>query len=123
MATFSSGKARWGGQKENHETPMDKKRKLVGSATSGVKVRSHRSVLSVVNLRADGGGSAGKASEAGTPPNGAVIGDGSSTSAEAVEALLNLKMVGKTKFDFKVFATLLLWFLNLLSFSSHWSLP
>lgn len=99
MATYSSSKPRWGGQKENqqqqNETPFEKKRKLVGNAASGgVKVRSHRNVLAVVNLRAEGG----KAVEATT----AVIGDGSSTSPEAVEALLTLKMAGKTKFDFKV---------------------
>lgn len=112
MATYSSSKSRWGGQKENQqqETPVEKKRKLVGSAASGMKVRSHRAVLSVVNLRVEGS-SAGKASEAGTPSQAVVIGDGSSTSAEIVEALLNLKMAGKTKFDFKVLHHwLFLWF-------------
>lgn len=106
MATYSSRKPAWGGQKENqqHETPMEKKRKLLGSAASGVKVRSHRSVLSVVNIRVEGS-PAGRSLEAGTPSKAgmaAVIGDGSSTSAATVEALLNLKMSGKTKFDFKV---------------------
>lgn len=106
MATYSSSKPRWGGQKENQqqgETPLEKKRKIIGNAAGGVKVRSHRNVLSVVNLRAEGG----KASEAGgTPSAAAVIVDGSSTTPEAVEALLNLKMVGKTKFDFKVLCRL-----------------
>ena len=104
MATYSSRKGVWG-QKENRpqETPAEKKRKLIGSAASGLRVRSHRAALSVVNLRVEG--TSGKAFEAGTPSKAgmaAVVGDGSCTDAESVDALLNLKMAGKTKFDFKV---------------------
>ncbi|KAG0624343.1 hypothetical protein M758_3G240900 [Ceratodon purpureus] len=103
MATYSSRKGVWG-QKENRqqETPAEKKRKLVGSAAAGLKVRSHRAALSVVNLRVDG--TPGRPMEAGTPSKGgtaAAVGDGSCTDAESVDALLNLKMAGKTKFDFK----------------------
>lgn len=105
MATYSSRKGAWGVQKENRqqETPVEKKRKLVGSAASGLRVRSHRAALSVVNLRVDG--TPGKTLEAGTPSKtlmASAVGDGSCTSPESVEALLNLKMAGKTKFDFKV---------------------
>ena len=105
MATYSSRKGVWG-QKENRqqETPAEKKRKLVGSAASGLRVRSHRAALSVVNLRVEATPPV-KAIEVGTPSKAraaAVDADGSDTSAESVEALLNLKMAGKTKFDFKV---------------------
>ncbi|XP_024381679.1 kinesin-like protein KIN-14N [Physcomitrium patens] len=103
MATYSSRKPAWGQKENQQETPADKKRKMVVSGASGLKVRSHRGVLSVVNLRAEGN-AVRKSLEAANPSKAgmaAVAGDGSSTSPDCVDALLNLKMVGKTKFDFK----------------------
>lgn len=109
MATHSSRKPTWNGQKENQpgqESPAEKKRKLAGKeAASGVKLRTHRTAFAMVGNTTPNGKSSMINSTCGTPSkNSAAMAaaDGSSTAAAEVEALLSMKMVGKTKFDFKV---------------------
>ncbi len=124
MATLSARKAGWGRgtpqqqpqqhvQKENSNgqetTPVEKKRKVtakeLGSST-GVKLRTHqrRAFASMLNVRlveSSSSSPAGKALLQGDAL-AAAGGDAASTLPSDVEALLGMKMVGKTKFDFKV---------------------
>lgn len=110
MATHSSRKPTWNGQKENQpgqESPAEKKRKLAGKeAASGVKIRTNRTAFAMVGNTTPNGKSSMINSACGTPSKNsaamAAAADGSSTAAAEVEALLSMKMVGKTKFDFKV---------------------
>lgn len=102
----------WGGQKENQgrDSPVEKKRKLAGNVASGVKIRTHRTAFSMVsNMRTvntpSGKSSSLSSNGGGTPMrfhSSGGVSDGVSIAAEDVETLLNMKMVGKTKFDFKV---------------------
>jgi hypothetical protein len=99
-------------QKENNngmETPVEKKRKVTGKelGSEGVKLRTHRRAFaSMINMRLESSSSsspAGKTVLQGEAAALAGVGDGGmSTSASDVEALLGMKMMGKTKFDFKV---------------------
>ncbi|CAM6020101.1 unnamed protein product [Sphagnum balticum] len=98
-------------QKENNngmETPVEKKRKVTGKelGSEGVKLRTHRRAFaSMINMRLESSSSsspAGKTVLQGEAAAVAGVGDGGmSTSASDVEALLGMKMMGKTKFDFK----------------------
>lgn len=116
MSTYSGRKPMWGGQKENQgrDSPAEKKRKLAGNVVSGVKIRTHRTAFSMVsNMRTvntpSGKSSSLSSNGGGTPmkmnsnlASSCGVSDGVSIAAEDVETLLNMKMVGKTKFDFKV---------------------
>lgn len=83
---------------------MEKKRKFFGSVVFGVKVWFYRSVLFVVNIRVEGS-FVGRFLEVGIffkVGMVVVIGDGLFIFVVIVEVFLNLKMLGKMKFDFKV---------------------
>lgn len=124
MATLSARKAGWGRgtpqqqpqqhlQKENSNgqetTPVEKKRKVtakeLGSST-GVKLRTQqrRAFASMLNVRLVESSSSSPAGKALLQGDALAAGggDAASTLASDVEALLGMKMVGKTKFDFKV---------------------
>ncbi len=124
MATLSARKAGWGRgtpqqqphqhvQKENSNgqetTPVEKKRKVtakeLGSST-GVKLRTHqrRAFASMLNVRLVESSSSSPAGKALLQGDALAAGggDAASTLPSDVEALLGMKMVGKTKFDFKV---------------------
>ncbi len=124
MATLSARKAGWGRgtpqqqpqqhlQKENSNgqetTPVEKKRKVtakeLGSST-GVKLRTQqrRAFASMLNVRLVESSSSSPAGKALLQGDALAAGggDAASTLPSDVEALLGMKMVGKTKFDFKV---------------------
>jgi hypothetical protein len=120
MATLSARKAGWGRgtpqqhvQKENSNgqetTPVEKKRKVaakeLGSST-GVKLRTQqrRAFASMLNVRLVESSSSSPAGKALLQGEALAAGgaDPASTLPSDVEALLGMKMVGKTKFDFKV---------------------
>ncbi|CAK9876044.1 unnamed protein product [Sphagnum jensenii] len=123
MATLSARKAGWGRgtpqqqphqhvQKENSNgqetTPVEKKRKVtakeLGSST-GVKLRTQqrRAFASMLNVRLVESSSSSPAGKALLQGDALAAGggDAASTLPSDVEALLGMKMVGKTKFDFK----------------------
>jgi hypothetical protein len=107
-------------QKENREAPTDKKRKI-GRDIFGVRVMSEprvrvRQAFSSVNSRIDNDPSTatpnsqpefGSACETASTAITTTISTTAATtsialSKEDIDALINLKMKGKTKFDFKV---------------------
>nr|AMS24244.1 kinesin 14-Ia protein [Marsilea vestita] len=97
--------------KENRDAPHDKKRKI-GRDIFGVQVMSEprvrvRQAFSSVNSRQQGTGQSGEKDPSTTPGNNQdkKMCDDAGTpvimNKDEIEALLNLKMKGKTKFDFK----------------------
>ena len=92
-------------QKENREAPTDKKRKI-GRDIFGVRVMSEprvrvRQAFSSVNAREND-----PSATPSQPEFGSTCEIGGITpvmlSKEDIDALINLKMKGKNKFDFKV---------------------
>eukprot|EP00250_Pteridium_aquilinum_P010308 c19286_g1_i1 orf=318-2759(+) len=95
--------------KENRDAPTDKKRKI-GRDIFGVRVMSEprvrvRQAFSTINLRQESAQNSERDPSAATPsrlvPRACDDGTPVSMTKENIEALLNMKMKGKNKFDFK----------------------
>lgn len=91
---------------------VDKKWKMVVSGVLGLKVWLYRGVLFVVNLRVEGNVVRKFLEVVNFFKVGmvVVVGDGLFIFLDCVDVFLNLKMVGKMKFDFKVFLFLYVYF-------------